>query len=341
MTPTCQYPRIRHHFSLEKQLPKGDYHMARKLSIAAALIVCTVSWAWADGFRVIADAPLSPPTPLYVSPGTLVKAEFNSPTSRRAPEAAEEDRTVVEAAAVEGGPSVKPRPAVAFRERPSGTMAPPPSNKPVKDTGPSIAASTEETPDSLEADLEKDLVLTPPTPKKSEKLRQEKELAEQGSTKETPASSEIKAAPKKPLQRVKKVTPSAEQTPSATASKPIRKVKPITQNFWRHPAGASPMNPVVVEPPSHARQMVARPQYPSFGPDGRSCPPDPDYVSAERPRVAEIPPSADRFVRDGVTIKLAPPVAGARPQPDDSGDDIFSAAAEILGLPFAFISSLF
>jgi hypothetical protein len=59
-----------------------------------------------------------------------------------------------------------------------------------------------------------------------------------------------------------------------------------------------------------------------------------------------IPPATtDRFVRDGVTIKLAPaaaPATGVDPYDEESsGSDILSSAAELIGLPFAFISSFF
>lgn len=315
--------------------------MARKLSVAAAIIVLTASWAWADGFRVIADAP-PPPTPLYVSPGAVVKAEFSTAKAVNVPEAGEDDRTMVEAASPAGGTQVKPRPAVAFRERPTGSMAPPPPPSSMKDQPTEVAAGTED--GGLEADLEKDLVLTPAAPKAKDKPQQRRETPAQVSGQDRTVAPETKTLPKKPLQRVKKVSQPAEQTPVTTSGKPIRKVKPITQNPWQYPAGASPATPLIVEPQARTRHTGARadavvaPRHYS----ARACPPDPDYVSQERPRVAEIPPGADRFVREGVTIKLAPAAAGNRgAQPEDGGDDIFSAAAEILGLPFAFISSLF
>ena len=60
-----------------------------------------------------------------------------------------------------------------------------------------------------------------------------------------------------------------------------------------------------------------------------------------------MPPSADRIVRDGVTIKLAPaaaPPMDGNPYPEEessAGSDVINAAAEILGMPFAFLSSFF
>ena len=53
---------------------------------------------------------------------------------------------------------------------------------------------------------------------------------------------------------------------------------------------------------------------------------------------------ADRVVRDGVTVKLAPAAAPAEyPEyPEESaGSDLLSTAVEIIGMPFAFIGSLF
>jgi hypothetical protein len=72
-----------------------------------------------------------------------------------------------------------------------------------------------------------------------------------------------------------------------------------------------------------------------------------EYMTAEPRRAIVPPPMAERFVRDGVTIKLAPNAAGAEApyadayRDDYNGSDILSAATEIIGLPFAFISSLF
>ncbi len=57
--------------------------------------------------------------------------------------------------------------------------------------------------------------------------------------------------------------------------------------------------------------------------------------------------TGERIVRDGVTIKLAPaaaPADGTYPEyytEESSASDIFSAAAEIIGMPFAFIGSFF
>jgi len=55
-------------------------------------------------------------------------------------------------------------------------------------------------------------------------------------------------------------------------------------------------------------------------------------------------PGSERFVRDGVTIKLAPraiPASYAGEMEQSIPAEIISAATDIIGLPFALISSLF
>ncbi|MGC8659175.1 MAG: hypothetical protein ACP5U1_08885, partial [Desulfomonilaceae bacterium] len=94
---------------------------------------------------------------------------------------------------------------------------------------------------------------------------------------------------------------------------------------------------------------ITGPNYctPNFGQNRMA---QPNYaLSAPRPGLgAEA--QTDRVVRDGITIKLAPaaaPVTAPMPpyeaeqRDDSSGSDLLSSAAEIIGLPFAFISSLF
>jgi hypothetical protein len=51
----------------------------------------------------------------------------------------------------------------------------------------------------------------------------------------------------------------------------------------------------------------------------------------------------DRFVHDGVTVKLAPAAAPsiAAAAQGDSESDILSTVTEIIGMPFALISSFF
>ena len=57
------------------------------------------------------------------------------------------------------------------------------------------------------------------------------------------------------------------------------------------------------------------------------------------------PPTARRFVRDGVTVKLAPqPMPATYHGYHDQGfdgSDALNSALDVIGLPFAFISSFF
>ncbi len=138
------------------------------------------------------------------------------------------------------------------------------------------------------------------------------------------------------------------ERPIVQSSKPIRKVKPVTQNPWSYPAGNyenryCPIDNsgIGCKPPEFATsepRRIAVPEYASMPPRGVA-----NSGGFGGPRSAAAP-APDRFVRDGVTIKLAPAVAPAV-YPDSaeesSGSDILSTAAEIIGLPFAFISSFF
>ncbi|MGC9031087.1 MAG: hypothetical protein ACP5LD_15645, partial [Desulfomonilaceae bacterium] len=143
------------------------------------------------------------------------------------------------------------------------------------------------------------------------------------------------AAKQKSHTAVKQLAPPVQEK-FAVSSKPIHKVRPVTSNSWFSAAGSynrQAPNPTTLNSDprmleSYTPRPVARP-YPPIA-------------------VRGVPPvgAPDRIVRDGVTIKLAPaaagPAAAQPPQEEDSaGADIFSAAAEIIGLPFAFISSFF
>jgi hypothetical protein len=54
---------------------------------------------------------------------------------------------------------------------------------------------------------------------------------------------------------------------------------------------------------------------------------------------------ATRVVREGVTVKLVPQPVPASYQAGESdsnlGNELLSTAADVIGLPFAFVSSLF
>lgn len=239
-------------------------------------------------------------------------------------------------------------------------MAPPPATSPGgKQSSRVMAASTDDDSD-LEADLEKDLVLSPPPPKAEEKADKasrplmEKKSAERSLVIAPEKKAEArKTEPKKPVPTVKKMQP-PDYGQVAASPRPIQKVRPVTRNWWSFPAGAHDNRPY----PSDTARSV--------------CPPSPGYTrmdprramtsttsqdcrwprqpaGSHDPRASMVGPSAtgERIVRDGVTIKLAPataPADGMRPDyyyEESAASDLLSTAAEIIGMPFAFIGSLF
>ena len=101
----------------------------------------------------------------------------------------------------------------------------------------------------LEADLEKDLVLTPPPPKTEERVDRtpkRKPAAEKKAIEKKPAVTEKKVEKPKPEPRVKKMAP-AEYEQYAISQKPIQKVRPVTRNWWSWPAGAHDGRPCPVD----------------------------------------------------------------------------------------------
>jgi len=292
--------------------------MGRICSITAAILLLTVSWVWAGAFDVLAKADVvRTPTPLHAAPGTVVKAEFRSDADDTLEMRTEADTLPVEATAAP--PLVKPKPVVAYKERSSRAMAPPPKKAPSREPAAATMAQSEEK-DSLELDLEKDLVISPPPPKvegRSEPVTRPSVETRGTAVKETPreVTREPKVSTPKPKAQTARPAPPKLQQYAAD----IRKVRPISSNPWATPAG------------SYRAPAV--------------CPP----MAADSPARHEFnrvaPPAAtDRFVRDGVTVKLAPrPGAEAYPASGEEYDrtDIISAAVEIIGMPFALISSMF
>jgi len=337
MTPTRHNPKNQRCSPKGEQLPKGDAVMARFFTIAAAIVVLTASWVSAGNFEMLADAGISrPATPLQT--GDVVKAEFKSNLSRNFEIELESDTLLPEPASAKETSRVLAKPAVAYRERSNRGMAPPPRVSPKSQGLGARAEAADEAPD-LEADLEKDLVLSPPPPKTDQKpAKEEKTAADQK------AVTEKKAEKKKAGPAVKRVAPSEFGT-YAASPKPIQKVRPpVAQNPWSYPAGAydSRPNPGPQYLTDAPRQGVNQ-SYRHVNEHRGAV--NPGYINTD-PRRTVIPPAAtDRFVRDGVTIKLAPaaaPATGYDPyEEESSGSDILSSAAEIIGLPFAFISSFF
>lgn len=322
--------------------------MGRILLVAAAIAVLTASGVCAGNFQVLADAGvIKPSAALHIKPGTVVKAEFQTSLKATSDTDLESENLLPERVAATDTSRIKAKPAIAFREKSTRGMAPPPkmTNKPE----PPQVLAAEDTMD-LESDLEKDLVLTPPPPMAEELGQTEKKsVTEKRPSAEKNGVSEKKVEKKKTVPTVKQIAP-ADSTVYAQSPKTIRKVKPITQNPWSNPAGnyanrycPADRSCAVPQSVAPAQRRVAVPEYlPSDSYQARQ----PEFMTSDPRRTAVRPPQSERFVRDGVTIRLAPAAAPATamlPDAEDesSGSDILSSAAEIIGLPFAFISSFF
>jgi hypothetical protein len=330
--------------------------MGKIVTTAAAIVVLTASWVCAGSFQGLADAAaVRPLTPLYIQPGTVTKVEFKSNMRTNSDMEADSDIPVAEPVAASGGPNLKPRPAVAFRERPAAAMAPPPRTDADVDSRMGSMAENRDDSSSLESDLEKDLVLSPPPAKTEERGPSEpKPVIEKKPVEQKAGVSSARTEKKKPAAQVRKTTPPDQMQFATKSGKPIRKVHPLSQNQWNVPAGSNDTRygrptPARIGHAARSRNLRTATREPMDGQyrqmyQGEAVP-ERDYMTSEPRRAIVPPPTADRFVREGVTIKLAP--AGAAPpypdeyRDDSSGSDILSAATEIIGLPFAFISSLF
>ncbi|AFM26695.1 hypothetical protein Desti_4056 [Desulfomonile tiedjei DSM 6799] len=343
MTPTRQNPRDQGCSSPRGTVSKGDTRMGRICSIATAILLLTASWVCAGNFELLADAGVvRPPTPLYAAPGTVVKAEFKSNIRTVSDTELESDSLLPEP--VSGKEGVKAKPAIAYKERSRG-MAPPPQTAPKSEDTFGATAQTREEINDLEADLEKDLVLSPPPPKTEEKAESTTKVIEKKPAEKAAVTE--KKPEKKAAAQVRKINP--DRAPQYTAqNKPIQKVKPASiQNPWHVAAGSHVQRPVASAPAGRMcnvsecpvpNSQVAYRQY------REPNSPSPAFMTSD-PRRVPVPPGSDRFVRDGVTIKLAPAAAPANalpyPEEESAGSDLISAAAEIIGMPFAFISSFF
>lgn len=281
--------------------------MRRIIVMIPALLFLAVSWAAAGTFEGLADRGVPrADAPLFIKPGTVVKAEFKSNLRDSGDMELESDLLLPEESASATEPSVTPKPA---------PMAPPPNSVPRTERSTNTLAQSEDRIAGNDLDLEKDLVISPP--------RNTREEAE-----EAPA---IQAEEKKPAPSPRSVAETKKKKSRAASRgvakvrryaaepQPIVKVKPqTTRNGWSVPAAAHrrPAHDY------HPRPMVNEPS-----------------------RRIAMPPTVDRFVRDGVTVKLAPQAvpAGGYPEyaPESTGDELLNAAAELIGLPFAFISSMF
>ena len=320
--------------------------MLRKLSFTAAILVLTASWVSAGNLGALANAAASQaPTPLYVNPGALVKAEYRSGLKATADEDVSTPAVRPERVAASADQKITARPAIAFKPKPSGMMAPPPKVEAVGHNQAGLVAEAKQDSLDLEGDLEKDLVLSPP-PQKTEDTTeiQAKPVVSEAKpeVKKSAASTVQNKAPSKAVtKRIRKVKPTPQY---AGSPKPIQKVHPISKGAWQLPAGSYQNRPF---PPAQAASAASNYCVPNFGQNSMA---QPNYaLSAPRPGLGTQYQS-DRVVRDGITIKLAPATApvtapvppyDAEQRDDSSGSDLLSSAAEIIGLPFAFLSSLF
>ncbi|MBM4326739.1 MAG: hypothetical protein FJ118_06205 [Deltaproteobacteria bacterium] len=296
--------------------------MGRIHCIIAAFLLLSASWASAATFEALAESVAAPnPAPLLAKPGAVVKAEFKASVGERSDLTLESDALLSDESAGPARPQVLPKPAVAFKKKGSRAMAPPP------DPAPRVAAQAKEPNDDLEMDLEKDLVISPPPAKTEEAPK----VAPKPSVEIPVAPREDKVSDKKlkrpvPAPQVKQVAP-VKTRPFSTSLSPIQKVRPVTSNPWLTPAG-SPRPSACPVPP------VTRITYP----------PQEPAIQQQASQAQE-----RTYVRDGVTVKLAAPPQPAQPVPatyqgrEESfvGSDLLNAAADIISLPFAFISSLF
>ncbi|MDQ7785117.1 MAG: hypothetical protein RDU20_19685 [Desulfomonilaceae bacterium] len=309
--------------------------MGKTFTIAVAIVLLTASWGIAGDFEVLADAGLvRAPTPLHIKPGTLVKAEFKSSLKTTPDLDFEADSLFPEKVAAQNGPNVKPRPAVAFRERAAGTMAPPPRVNPESAPGIGQLAESLEQATDMEEELEKDLVISPPPVKVEETERTFKKppVPSRAEDRDAVRTERTAEQPRATSPTVKRRTPSDHLTRQAS-QKPIQKVRPLTRNNpWAFPAASHGVNDRnYPEHRAHAATQAYRQM-------------TPPYMTSEPRRSVGVPPSADRFVRDGVTIKLAPAAAPSHEAyygEDYGSEDVLSAVSDIIGLPFAFISSFF
>jgi hypothetical protein len=323
--------------------------------IAAAIYIAAASCAWAGTFDgLAAAASAKPPTPLFLQPGSIVKTEFKSNIRTDSDADLDADFSSAAQAGAKNRNQARPQPAVAHKERRSGSMAPPPraTQSDRSSKGRMVAADQEDS--ELDTDLEKDLVLTPPPPKtegKPDQIQKRKPAAEKKAIEKRPAVTEKKAQGAKHEPRVRKMAP-PQYEQYAISQKPIQKVRPVTRNLWGWPAGAYDNRPCPVDVGGPA--CSTNPAYGQSSPradmNRQYRPMSQEYAwprdAHEAQRGFAAPPNryTDRVVRDGVTVKLAPAAAPAdyMEYPEESsGSDLLSTAVEIIGMPFAFIGSLF
>ena len=325
--------------------------------IAAAIFIAAASCAWAGTFDgLAAAASAKPPTPLFLQPGSIVKTEFKANIQTDSDADLDADFASAAQAGAKNRNQARPKPAVAYKEGRPGSMAPPPRGTQSDRSSKGRMVAADQDDSELDTDLEKDLVLTPPPPKTEERVdrtQKRKPAAEKKAIEKRPAATEKKAQKPSLEPRVKKMAPS-EYEQYTISQKPIQKVRPVTRSWWSWPAGAYDSRPSQMDvggPACSTNPAYGQPD-PRAGVDRNyNRPMSREYTWPRggaydaRPGIASAPTNyPDRVVRDGVTIKLAPAAApaGYPEYPEESpGSDLLGTAVEIIGLPFAFIGSLF
>ena len=278
-----------------------------KIGAAIAVVILLIApWASAGTFDALADSQAyKPAVSRYLAPGSIIKAEYKATHTKGSGMETESDTLLPEEAPGETGPRVTSKPAAAREERVVGKMAPPPRTAQRKRTDTRNSRETTKKSEDLESELEKDLVLAPPPPKPDEEV--------------DALSPKLRRANKSrrtPRTRVRHVSP-PKPDHYAVSQSHVRKVRPLSRNLWNVPAGTH--NP-------------------------RACPVAQPPSTAEARQWTRMAPESERFVRDGVTIKLAPKAVPASYPGEMQGSvssEILSAATDIIALPFAFVSSLF
>jgi len=314
--------------------------MGKICLVATALLFVSASLVGAGNFEVLSESGMvRVPHALHIKPGTLVKAEFKSTLKTTPDMELESDTIVPERVAAKNDTGQILKPALTYRERPTRGMAPPPANQATDSSA--LVAEAQDLNSDLEADLEKDLVLSPP-PSKSDSTVESPQTA---TGKKAMPDKGVTVLEKKTDVKKKAGTTVKQSVPPiyaklAGSTKPIRKVRPVTSNAWFSAAGAH-HRPVPIQPPSLNSDPRMVPSTEGLRSGARAYP---------HPVRELMPPHSasnnDRIVRDGVTIKLAPAAAGpssSQPTGEENnfGEDLLSTAAEIIGLPFALISSFF
>jgi hypothetical protein len=276
------------------------------------------TWVAAGTFEVLSDvSAVRTPTPLYAKPGMVVKAEFKTHQAAAPEIRTQSDSLLPEHATL---PAVEPRPVAAFKQRRAAANTSPPPATPIERARRTSVAQAKDDANDLELDLEKDLVISPPPPGTED--RSGTTAGPVVKTRGSGVQEAIEAAKPRPKAKKRKtrVGRTAPRRSGRFAASPrsIRKVRPLTSyNPWSVPAGT-----------------YERPNYPTAGPAA----PGESYGRIIPPQTVR------RYVRDGVTVKLAPrtvPESYEEGYYSSDGSDIVSSALDVIGIPFALISSFF